>query len=123
MKLAVAPWFTIILSSCGITKEDSVKDFIPGVYARHFEGEFSKGNDTLRIELFSGSTYVITRGSSYRRIGDGKVHSPERKLQKLTAVYDEKEAVLVENKKGLIISFNPEKKILLFGNSVFEKIN
>lgn len=113
----------IVFCGCAEGRRDSILDFIPGVYARQFEGEFSMGYDTLCIAPFSGSTYVITHRVNYRRIEDGKMKMPERKVTKLTAVYNEKEEVLVENKKGLVISFDPSKKILLFGSSVFEKIN
>ena len=112
----------LYLSSCGFTKADSIRDFIPGVYARQFEGEFSKGSDTLTIEPFSGAIYLIAHNVSYRRIEDGKLKMPERKLTRLTAVYNESEEVLVENRKGLMISFDPSKKILLFGSSVYQKI-
>ena len=112
----------LYISSCGFTKADSIRDFIPGVYARQFEGEFSKGSDTLTIEPFSGAIYLIAHSVSYRRIEDGKLKMPERKLTRLTAVYNESEEVLVENRKGLMISFDPSKKILLFGSSVYQKI-
>jgi hypothetical protein len=122
LKLTVLFLSAVYISSCGFTNDNNIRDFIPGVYGRNFEGEFSKGNDTLTIEPFSGSTYAIAHNVSYRRIEDGKLKMPERKVTRLTAVYNEKEEVLVENKKGMVISFNPSKKILLFGSSVYQKI-
>lgn len=112
----------VIGYSCGLNQPGSVKDFIPGIYVRSFQGEFSKGKDTLTIEEFSGSTYIIIHKEVYQRIDEGKVRAPERKIEQLTAVYDEKDELLKETKKGLIISFNPPRKILLVGNSLYEKI-
>jgi hypothetical protein len=122
LKLAVLPLSAIYINSCGFTNDNNIRDFIPGVYARQFEAEFSKGNDTLTIEPFSGSTYAIGQNVSYQRIEDGKLTMPQRKVSRLTAVYSEKEEVLVENKKGLIISFDPSRNILMFGRSVYKKI-
>jgi hypothetical protein len=122
LKLVVLFLSVIYLSSCGFTNQNSIRDFIPGVYARQFEGEFSKGSDTLMIERFSGPTYVIARNVSYRRMEDGKLKTAERKLTRLTAVYSETQEVLVENKKGLIISFDPSRNMLMFGRSVYKKI-
>jgi hypothetical protein len=50
------------------------------------------------------------------------VHHPERKLEKMTALYDEKDEVLNETKKGLIMSFDPSRKTLLIGRGVYDKI-
>jgi hypothetical protein len=121
-KFAILFLFVISISSCGFTKDDNIRDFIPGVYAREFEAEFSKGSDTLTIEPFSGSTYVIAHNATYQRIEGGKLKMPERKASSLTAVYSEKEEVLVENKKGLVISFDPSRNMLMFGRSVYKKI-
>jgi hypothetical protein len=122
LKLAVLFLFVVYISSCGFTNENNIRGFIPGVYARQFEAEFSKGWDTLTIEPFSGSTYVIAQNVSYQRIEDGKLKKPQRKVSRLTAVYSDKEEVLVENKKGLIISFDPTRNSLMFGRSVYKKI-
>lgn len=107
---------------CGLHQNGSVKDLIPGIYVRSFVGEFSRGKDTLSIEEFSASTYTITHKVVYQRIDGSKVHAPERKTEQMTAIYDENNQVLRETKKGLVISFNPLKKTLLIGNSVFDKI-
>lgn len=103
-------------------KSSSVKNFIPGVYVRSFEAEFSRGNDTVSIEPFASSTYAITRKTTYQRIENGKFYPPERKVEKMTALYDEKNEVLRETKKGLIVSFNPSGKTFLLGKAVYHKI-
>lgn len=111
----------VVFYSCDF-KSSVVKDFIPGEYVRSFEAEFSKGNDTISIEHFSSSTYTITRQTTYQRINNEKLYPPERKLEKMTALYDEKDEVLKETKKGLGISFDPSRKTLLVGKAVYDKI-
>jgi hypothetical protein len=111
----------MVFYSCDF-KPSSVKDFIPGAYVRSFEGEFSKGKDTISIEPFSSSTYTIIRKTTYQRIENGKVYPPERKVEKMTALYDERDEVLNETKKGLVISFDPSRKTLLIGRDVYDKI-
>lgn len=110
----------VVFYSCDFKAR--VKQFIPGVYVRSFEGEFSKGADTITIEPFSSSTYTIIRKTTYQRIENDKVYPPERKVEKMTALYDEKDEVLKETKKGLIISFDPSLKTLLIGRGVYDKI-
>ena len=111
----------MVFYSCDV-KSSSIQDFIPGVYVRNFEAEFSKGNDTILIESFSSSTYILTRKTTYQRIESGKLFPPESKLESMTALYDEKDKVLKEMKKGLIISFDPSRKTLLIGKGVYDKI-
>jgi len=111
----------VVFYSCDF-KSSAVKNFIPGVYIRSFQGEFSKGADTISIEPFTSSTYTIIRRTTYQRIENGKQYPPERKLEKMTALYDEKDEVLKETKKGLIISFDPSHKTLLIGRGVYDKI-
>lgn len=110
-----------VFYSCDF-RSSAVKDLIPGVYVRNFEAKFSKGNDTISIEYFSSSTFTITRKTTYQRIDNGKLYPPQRRLEKMTALYDEKDEVLKETKKGLIISFDPSRKTLLIGKAVYDKI-
>jgi hypothetical protein len=104
--------------------KDQVKDFIPGVYSIHLEGEYSKGEDTLIINRSSdeGNTYLITRNSYYQRILEGKLQPWEHKTEHWTALYNEKDKVLLEQRKGKVISFSPERNVLLLGSSEYKKI-
>ena len=111
----------VVFYSCDF-KSSVIKDFIPGMYVKTFEAEFSKGVDTISIEPFSSSTYTIIRKATYQRIENGRLNPPERKVEKMTALYDEKDEVLKETKKGLIISYDPLRKTLLIGRGVYEKI-
>jgi len=118
--------FIAIVLSCNNNKNstDNILSFIPGVYVRTFEGEFSIGHDTLIIiqpDLRS-NYYTIQHNSSYQKIREKKLQPLEYKFENWIAMFNEKDNVLVEQKKGKVISFFPEENNLLLGNSRFHKI-
>lgn len=117
----------MILTGCnGVLKnDDAIQSFIPGTYSSHIEGEYSIADDTLVISKVSnnGNAYTIVRHISYQRIIEKKIQALEYKTEKLMAIYDEKDKVLYEQKYGKIISFAPEKNMLLLGSSGYKKIN
>ena len=103
----------------------SIQTFIPGTYVRHYEGEYSKGGgDTLTINEVNGGAkvYSIVRHVSYQRIIDKKVQPREYKTENWKGIYNEKDKILHEQKRGVIISFNPEKKTLMVGSDEYQKI-
>jgi len=117
-----------VLISCGETKNgnatEKVKSFIEGNYVRAFEGEYSKGNDTLIIAQpgEKNNYYTIEHRSSYQKIRDKQALPVEYKTEEWTAIFNEQTNVLEEQKKGKLISFLPDENALLLGNSKFEKI-
>jgi len=125
MVSAAAGYYLFVLmvcSGCETGKGGSVKQFIPATYERSFEGAFSKGSEQLIIENFSGSTYALLQVANYQRKEGNKLLAPVQEKEELTAVYDESSGTLRETKKGLTISFNPSKKFLLMGTTVYEKV-
>jgi hypothetical protein len=120
--------FIIILISCnGVqnkTASEKVRSFIEGTYIRTFGGEYSKGNDTLVIEQpnTSNNYYTIKHKSSYQKIRDKQLLPKEYKTENWTAIFNEQTNVLEEQKNGKTISFLPDDKSLLLGNSQFKKI-
>ncbi len=114
-----------LVASCNNVPSDETRRFIPGMYVKAFEQEYSKGNDTLIITRVSkdGNNYRIIKRAGYRRILDGKTLPKEYSNDMWTAIYDEKLKVLNELKKGRVLSFIPEKQILLVGSSEYRKIN
>lgn len=97
-------------------------NFIPGTYVRTVINEFSIGRDTLIIGAVSATVYTIIHKGSYRRIKDSKLQPAQSIAENWTATYDTKKQVLMEAKKGKIISFDPAKNILLVGSSPYKKI-
>ena len=124
LKLLSFVLMIIMLSCNNENSTDKILSFIPGIYARTFEGEFSIGHDTLTIIQpdLKSNYYTIQHNSSYQKIREKKLQPLEYKSENWTAMFNEKDNVLVEQKKGKVISFLPEENSLLLGNSKFHKI-
>lgn len=81
---------------------DRTRDFTPGTYTNHAEGEYSVAYDTLIIQPLDGesATYRIYRKNGYRRIENGKLLQPERKAEEWTAVYNPETKSMQETRQG-----------------------
>jgi hypothetical protein len=115
------------LLSCSSPQEKAtqkITSFISGTYVREFEGEYSKGHDTLVISQPNqdNNFYSIQHNSSFQKIREGQLQPIEYKSEKWTAVFDEKTNVLLEQKKGKQITFLPDKNELMLGESHFQKM-
>ncbi len=111
-------------SKCNDVQKDLVRAFIEGSYASSYSTAYSKGKDTLQITELSktGNNYSITRSVSYQRIRNGKTLPKESKQEQWLCIYDADDKVLYETRTGKVISFIPEKDILLVGNKQYQKI-
>jgi len=119
--------FLICLLSCNESQtknSEKIISFISGTYVRAFEGEFSIGHDTLTISQpdAGNNYYTIKHNTSYQIIRDKQLQPLEYKSENWTAIFNEKENVLMEQKKGKMISFLPDQNELLLGGSRFHKI-
>jgi hypothetical protein len=114
----------ILLLACEGRKNDKIREFIPGTYARFSDHEMRKEYDTLKIDVISetGNNYNIIRSSSFQRKLDEKEFSWEYSKEEWTAVYDEYKRVLNETRKGKVISFIPENNTLLVGATEYKKL-
>lgn len=108
--------------SCRAIENDQVISFIPGSYAKEVSNEYNIGYDTLIISLLNEKVYQIIRHSSFNRIRNGQTMPEKRVTEKWTALYNKDEQVLHETKKGKILSFVPDKNLLLVGSSEYIKI-
>ena len=113
-----------LLLACESNKSDVIREFIPGIYARFSDHEMRKEYDTIKIDVISetGNNYSLKRSSSFQRKLDGKEFPWEYTKEEWTAVYDENKRVLNETRKGKVISFVPEKRILLVGTTEYKKL-
>ena len=102
---------------------DEVRDFMPGTYVNSAGGEFSIADDTLKVELIEGNSYQVLRSTEYNLIGDGKVGKREYGTELWSCTYSPDTKTLTELKKGKLICFFPEKKVLAAGRRVYKKIN
>lgn len=115
-------WVGVLLS-CGGLRKDSVRDFMPGVYERGIDNEFSKGRDQLIVQLKQGNVYTIEKRSAIIRIRNGTSLPVKYDTVTWTGIYDETNQVIYEQRGGKVISFLPEENKLLVGGSEYRKVN
>jgi hypothetical protein len=122
----VTSLFAIIgLCACNITGEkNSIQSFIPGTYVLDTDDEYSKVQDTMAISKLAkeGNSYVILRSTSFRRNGNKKSLSWERRRIKWIGIYDEQQKIMRETTTGKVFTFIPEKDLMLVGATEFKKI-
>lgn len=125
MKLSTVYFFFLVgvLTSCGELRKDTVRDFMPGVYERTLDNEFSKGRDQLIVQLKQGNVYTIEKRSAIIRIREGAALPVKYDTVTWTGIYDEKDQVIYEQRGGKVISFMPDENKLLVGGSAYQKVN
>lgn len=115
--------FILLLGLMGCaSKGERLIKFIPGVYVREVNHEYSKGKDTLTITHLNGSVYQIDRTGAFQRIRNGQLFPVEAKKEIWTAILEEKNEVLQETKRGRIIRFDEAQKRLYMGTLPYSKI-
>ena len=108
---------------CGITQQkDILRAFIPGVYVKHIDGPYSKGEDSLTISQFNEKTYTILHSTSYQPIINRKIQPAKYHSERWMALYDEQSKVLNEQKYGRVLSFLPRENKLLLGSGEYKKV-
>lgn len=114
----------VVISSCSNPAADKIRAFIPGMYIKEINNEFTKGMDTLVFEVMdeTGGVYSIKRRTGYQQTIDGKQLSPQYETESWTAVYDEKTHQLMEQQKGRVFTFLPDQDKLSMGSSEYRKI-
>jgi hypothetical protein len=126
MKKIIILLLTTIIMGCHsyFSSDEKIKAFLPGTYINIAEGEFSKAVDTLLIqkEGLDGNTYSITRKVSFQRIREGVLQPKEYQQEKWIGIYDEKDKVLHEIKRGRVLVYVPEKSTLYLGSAEYEKV-
>jgi hypothetical protein len=108
-----------VYSSCN---PGNTKDFIPGTYVREVNNEFSTGKDTLVIATINDRAYTILHKGSYQRIKDGELLPVKSMSENWSVTYDDHKQILIEAKRGKVISFDPARNILFVGSSLYKKI-
>ena len=110
---------SVIISCNG--KRD-VKGFIEGAYMRNFENEFAVGVDSVVLRAEGEDNYLILKYSRFSRLKNGEWLPEEKHEEKMVGIYDEKKRVINEQKKGKVLSFNPEKNTMMIGASEYVKV-
>ena len=115
--------FTIVLMSCSGNDSGKIRDSIPCIYTRHFEAQYSVGEDTLYItRLNEGNTYTVIRKSTYRRIKNKLIGESEQKVESWRVIYDYRDKNLYEQKRERLITPIPDSNKLMIGSSAYLKI-
>lgn len=114
----------VTILGCNLAKNDKIRSFMPGTYARYSDHEMRIEYDTLRIESIGeqGNNYRLIRSSRFQRKLDEKILPWEYTSEEWAGIYDESKGILNETKKGKVISFVPERNVLLVGTTEYKKI-
>jgi len=122
--ICVLSCFTLIACD-GLTK-DKVKDFIPGVYQRHYMDEYTNSYDTVEIKLVTneGSEgYVVNKRARYQKMIDGQKTSFAYKTEQWFGSYEKDSKTLFVEKSGKRIYFDPKEGELKMGDMPYKKLN
>jgi len=109
----------VIVAACN---NGETASFILGIYVNAARSEFSIANDTLFIESASATTYFIHRKTGYGLIKNGKPGKLHYETEEWQAVYDEASKVLIETRRGKVITPLPETGKLVVGKREYIKL-
>ena len=115
-----------ILIACGGLNKDTVKDFIPGVYYRHYMDEYTNSYDTVEIKLVTneGSEgYVLNKRTRYQKMIEGQKTSFAYKKEQWFGSYEKDSKTLYIGKSGKRIYFDPKEGELKMGDMPYKKLN
>lgn len=112
---------TVAFCSC-LRERDKIKSFIPGTYVSSTKGEYSQVRDTLVIAALDTQTFSVRRKIAIQSFQDGQAMPWEHQTSDWTAVYNDQNHTLEENRHSGQISFLPDKNQLLVEQSVYAKI-
>lgn len=114
---------TLIVMGCSSGDNGKIRQSVPGVYIRHFEAEYSTGDDTLFISKLGGDNgYRVIRKTTFRRIRNKRTGNPEQKVESWIVLYDASHKNLYEQKRERILTPLPDSNRLWIGNISYSKI-
>jgi hypothetical protein len=118
--------FCLALASCSGLASDEVRNFIPGIYARHYTDEFTNSLDTVEIKPVTeaGSDgFKITKRMRYQKTIDGQQTSFDYKMETWFGIYESDSKTLYIEKSGKRIYFDPVAGELKMGEMPYKKLN
>lgn len=97
---------------------------ITGVYVQKISNEFAKGDDSLIVNVLdkNAGTYSVQKNYGFMRYLDGEEKGRDYTTQKYTTVYDKEHKQLIDDFKGVIFTFMPDKNVLLMGSAEYKKL-
>lgn len=123
MKSKIAIILVLLFTACSNNKNEK-KAAIQGMYVARLETEYHKGVDTIEITPLNteAGTFNYVRRVGYRRISNGVLGPLEHTIENSTCVFDQGTAQLNEQRHGRIYSLSPDGNQLVFGKSIYKRI-
>lgn len=116
----------ILFYACRLARyKDEVKEFIPGVFARHYKDEYTDSYDTIVIKAISpegSDDFVVIKRSRYNKQTNEGTTEPGYEFKKWAAVYDKKTKRLWLPVPGKSIYFDPKRNFLKIGTEPYKKL-
>lgn len=126
MRYLQARVFIGLIMICGCSSQASrtatVKDFIPGTYAKEVKNQFLIASDTVIIQCTGGENYLIVNRTAYQRIQGNRLFPQQHSEINYKAVFNDKSQNLYEERLGKTFSFDPDNKRLFEGGSEYKKV-
>jgi len=115
--------FVFLFTACSNNKNVK-KATIQGIYVTRLETEYNKGVDTIEITPLNSETrtFNYVRRVGYRRISNGVLGPLEHTTENSTCLFNEETAQLNEQRHGRIYSLSPDGNELVFGKSIYKRI-
>jgi hypothetical protein len=98
---------------------------LPGTYVKASETPYSKARDTLEVTPYAGgeNIYVLADRTGYTTLRDGQPTGTGQKHFVETAVFNPITGQIQGLISGRLLVFSSEKKCLLAGAGVYQKID
>ena len=113
----------LLFTACGDNKNEE-NATVSGLYVARLETEYNKGMDTIEITPLNSEagTFHYVRRVGYRRISNGVLGPVEHKTETSTCVFNQETAQLNEQRHGRIYSLSSDGNQLVFGKSIYKRI-
>ncbi len=116
---------SILLYACNGAGDNTPDNSIEGTYVLEIDSEYAKGIDTLIVTVLDkeAGTFTIDKKYGFMRYRDGQEAGRDHKTDKFTAAYNKEHKQLHDSQKGQTFTYVPDKKVLLWGNTEYKKID
>lgn len=123
MKSKLSIIFALLFAACGTNKNEK-NATVQGLYVTQFQTEYNMGMDTIDITPLNSEagTFNYVRRVGYRRISNGVLGPMEHKTENSTCVFNQETAQLNEQRHGRIYSLSTDGNQLVFGKSIYKRI-
>ena len=123
--LGISLALSIMLYACNNAGGDDTASSIPGTYVLEIDSEYAKGMDSLIVTLLDkeAGTFIIDKQYGFMRYREGKEAGRDHKSDKFTVAYNKEHRQLDDSQQGQTFTYVPDKKVLLWGNTEYKKID